>query len=37
MEELFCGGLKRVCQNVKCNVLKGYVHVRECGGDVMDV
>ena len=20
MEELFCGGLKRVCQNVKCNV-----------------
>ena len=28
MEELFCGGLKRVSQNVKCNVLKGYVHVR---------
>ena len=27
MEELF-RGLKRVCQNVKCNVLKGYVHVR---------
>ena len=20
MEEFFCGGLKRVCQNVKCNV-----------------
>ena len=28
MEELFRGGLKRVCQSVKCNVLKGYVHVR---------
>ena len=28
MEELFRGGLKRVCQNVKCNVLKGYVHMR---------
>ena len=28
MEELFCGVLKRVCQSVKCNVLKGYVHVR---------
>ena len=37
MEELF-RGLKRVCQNVKCNVLKGYVHVRgmwrRCNGCV---
>ena len=28
MEDLFRGGLKRVCQSVKCNVLKGYLHVR---------
>ena len=37
MEELF-RGLKRVCQNVKGNVLKGYVHVRgmwrRCNGCV---